>query len=66
MQREVEANTTESAKWITIPQAALRVGVSADTIRRRVKSGELPASLFAGAYRIRIADLEEMVGREAA
>ncbi len=30
-------------EWLTITEAAARLGCSADTIRRRIKSGELEA-----------------------
>ena len=63
MQRDVTANTSDSAKWLTIHEAAARAGVSSDTIRRRVKSGELPAGFFAGKYRINTTDLDALVAR---
>ena len=65
MQPDMTANRTDSAKpermYLTIPQAALFVGVSADTVRRRIKSGELPASMFAGKYRIHRDDLARLL-----
>lgn len=61
MQEVNPARNSEPAKFLTILEAALRVGVSPDTIRRRVKSGELPASVFAGKYRIAVEDLDAMV-----
>lgn len=65
MQSEA-ANTSDSAKWLSILEAALRVGVSTDTIRRRIKSGHLPATLFASKWRIRPEDLDDLVRGKAA
>ena len=67
MQHTVDASTDYRATYLTIPQAARIVGVSTDTIRRRILSGELPATMFAQKYRIRPADLEALVtGRAVA
>ncbi|RMF12095.1 MAG: DNA-binding protein [Alphaproteobacteria bacterium] len=30
-------------EWVTIPEAARQLGVSPDTIRRRIRTGELKA-----------------------
>lgn len=65
MQQDTSTGNSETAKFLTIYEAALRIGVSPDTIRRRVKSGELPAALFAGKYRIAVDDLDAMVRRAA-
>lgn len=48
-------------KFLTIPEAAVRLGVSADTIRRRIRTGELPAHLFARKYRIAVDDLDALI-----
>jgi excisionase family DNA binding protein len=61
MQSEPTPRTGEVARFVTIAEAALRVGVSPVTIRRRVKSGELPASMFAGKYRIAVEDVDALV-----
>lgn len=66
MRRHTVANTTDIAERLTIPEAARLLGVSDDTIRRRIKAGLLPAILVAGKFRIRQADLDEMVRSEAA
>jgi excisionase family DNA binding protein len=63
MQSDISANTSDSAKWLTISEAAHRAGVSSDTIRRRVKSGELRAGYFAGKYRISTTDLDALVAK---
>lgn len=60
------ARTDDLATYLTIPEAASRLRCSTDTIRRRIKSGDLPAVLFAGKYRITVADLETMLRSEAA
>jgi len=44
---------------IKIPELAQRLGVSEQTARRYVKSGELPSVFIGGAYRVSEADLEE-------
>ncbi len=66
MQHIDSATTPESAMYLTLPEASRRLGVSVDTLRRRVKAGRLPAVLFAGKYRIRAEDLDELVRSEAA
>lgn len=48
-------------RFLTIPEAAFAAGVSPDTIRRRIKAGRLPASLFAGKWRVLESDLVEYV-----
>lgn len=66
MQRDTEARTGDLATFLTITQAAIRLGVSPDTVRRRIKSGELPAGRFAGAYRVRVVDVDALVMGKAA
>jgi len=61
MQRTSQARTGDLATFLTIPEAAARLGVSPDTIRRRIKSGALPAGKFAGAYRVRVTDVDALV-----
>lgn len=58
--------TSELARFITIPEAATRLGCSPATIRRRIKDKELPAVLFAGRYRIDLADLDALIDRARA
>lgn len=48
-------------EYLTIPEAAARLGVSQDTIRRAIKDGRLPAVTIAGRYRIAPADLHRLV-----
>lgn len=57
------ARTDDLARFLTIPEAAARLGVSADTIRRRIKAKELPAVLFAGRYRIAVSDVDALIDR---
>ena len=67
MQHPADTRTGEVATYLTIPQAARIVGVSPDTIRRRILSGELPAAMFAKKNPTRPADLEALVtGRAVA
>lgn len=61
MQDVEPTRNSETAKFLTIYEAARRVGVSPDTIRRRIKDSTLPASLFAGKYRIAVEDVDAMV-----
>jgi excisionase family DNA binding protein len=66
MQSLGNANGSDSAKvYLTIPEAATALGVSPDTVRRRIKSGELPADLFAKKYRLHRDDLERLIRRVA-
>lgn len=64
MQHYADPRTGDLAR-LTIPEAARRLGVSPDTIRRRIKSGELAAVLFAGKYRIAVADVDALLGKAA-
>lgn len=61
MQHTARARTSDLATFLTIPEAAVRLGVSPDTVRRRIKSGELAAGIFAGKYRIRVEDVDGLV-----
>lgn len=60
-----EARTSNFAKpdhvWLTIPEAAVYLSVSSDTIRRRIKDKKLPASIFSRKYRIHVDDLDALV-----
>jgi excisionase family DNA binding protein len=61
MQSDVTPRSSEVARFVTIAEAARRVGVSPDTIRRRVKTGELTAFMFAGKYLIAVEDVDALV-----
>ncbi len=66
MQSEETTRTSEVATYVTIAQAAARIGVSPDTIRRRITEHKtLPAVKFAGKYLIAVSDLEAMLRRAA-
>ena len=45
-------------QWVTIPEAAQRLGLSIVTVRRRIKQGSLEAELQPGVrgpeYRVRL------------
>lgn len=60
------ANSPDSAKFVTLPEASRLLGVSIDTLRRRIKDGDLPAVLLAGKYRIRTDHLAEWASGRAA
>jgi len=50
-----------AAQWLSLRQAAALYGVSTDTIRRRIVTGQLPASRCGGRIiRVRIDDLERL------
>lgn len=67
MRRQTPATTSEVATRLSLPEAARYLGVSEDTIRRRIKDETLPALLVAGRYRISAADLDALVtARKAA
>jgi hypothetical protein len=46
----VESNGHEPGTWLTIAQAAERAGVSADSVRRRLKRGQIPSRLVTTPY----------------
>ena len=48
-------------EWLSLQQAAALYGVSVDTLRRRIASGELPASRFGERLiRVRSEDLDRL------
>jgi excisionase family DNA binding protein len=50
-----------TAEWVSLQQAALIYAVSVDTLRRRIATGELPASrIGARLIRVRTADLDRV------
>jgi excisionase family DNA binding protein len=50
-----------TAEWLSLQQAALIYAVSVDTLRRRIATGELPASrIGARLIRVRTADLDRV------
>lgn len=51
---------------LTIPEAAAALGVSVDTIRRRIKAGELPARTDErGRYRVTVEDAPDWMMADA-
>ena len=49
-------------EWLSLQQAAALLGVSVDTIRRRIAAGALPASRCgARLIRVRAADLDSVL-----
>jgi len=56
------------SEFLSVAEAAMMLGVSAPTIRRKVATGELPAVQLGGAgssIRIARAELEKWLYREA-
>ena len=52
----------ESDEWMTAAQAAKLLGVSAETLRRYVRLGQLPAlRLPSGYIRIRRSEVEKLL-----
>ncbi len=50
-----------SPEWLSLQQAALTYGVSVDTLRRRIRHGQLPASRFGQRLiRVRTEDLDRL------
>ena len=48
-------------EWLSLQQAAAIYGVSVDTLRRRIRHGQLPASRFGQRLiRVRTQDLDQM------
>ncbi len=48
-------------EWISLQQAAVIYGVSVDTLRRRIRHGQLQASRFGQRLiRVRTADLDQL------
>ena len=57
-----QRETTPPSEWVSLQQAALRVGVSVDTLRRRIRAGKLPAYRFGERLiKIRVEDLDNLV-----
>lgn len=53
----------EDLTLYTVTELEPVLGVSAQTIKRRIKSGELPAKKLNGKWRITRADLEAYINR---
>lgn len=53
--------TTSEVVWLSIPEVALRFGVSAGTVRAWIHSKKLPAAKVGGSYRVRESDLDRFV-----
>lgn len=63
MHDHTDARTNDLATHLTIPQVAVRLGVSTDTVRRYIKAGELPAVMFARKYRVTPEDVDALFRR---
>lgn len=51
-----------ASEWVSLQQAAILVGVSVDTLRRRIRAGKLPAYRFGERLiKLRIEDLDNLV-----
>jgi len=48
-------------EWLSLQQASFVYGVSVDTLRRRIRHGQLPASRFGQRLiRVRVQDLDRL------
>lgn len=57
-----QGEITPPSEWVSLQQAAFRVGVSVDTLRRRIRAGKLPAYRFGERLiKIRVEDLDNLV-----
>ncbi len=57
-----QRKSTPESEWVSLQQAALRVGVSVDTLRRRIRAGKLRAYRFGERLiKIRVEDLDNLV-----
>jgi excisionase family DNA binding protein len=58
-----ESGKTATVAALSIPEAGTYLGVSADTVRRLVRAGEIPHARIGNSIRIRRVDLEEYLDR---
>jgi excisionase family DNA binding protein len=58
-ERSIEAEALEERSFYTIYEVADLLGFHHNTIRRMIKSGELPARKFGKEWRIRKEDLKQ-------
>lgn len=57
-----QRQVTPASEWVSLQQAAQLVGVSVDTLRRRIRAGKLPAYRFGERLiKIRVEDLDNLV-----
>ncbi|MFT7025367.1 MAG: excisionase family DNA binding protein [Rhodococcus sp. (in: high G+C Gram-positive bacteria)] len=61
----IKTNTTERPDWQSVAQAAQRIGMSTDTIRKYIADGQLPAYRLGAssrsAIRIKTADVDALL-----
>ena len=62
---KLHVSTQEEERLLTLQEAADFVGCHYQTLYRRVRSGEVPAAVAAGSYRIRATDLESWMQRRS-
>lgn len=53
--------STTTTEYLSLQEAADRVGVSVKTLRRRIAEGKLPAYRSGRIIRVRAADVDEMM-----
>lgn len=60
---------TRPGRWLTTEEAAARVGMTSEWVRRQIAAGRLPATVWRTGsrptYRLRAADWEAFVARYA-
>ncbi len=59
-----ESRTKEPAAALSIPDAATHLGVSADTVRRLIRAGEIPHARIGNSIRIPRAELEDYLAKQ--
>ena len=65
-QTAAPANAYDRINSVSIRQVAELLGISRDSVRRRIRDGSLPAYTIGGRMvRIRVADVEALIQRGA-
>jgi excisionase family DNA binding protein len=57
----------EAERLLIVEEVAARLGLSVETVRRYLRSGELKGSMFGrrGGYRVKEADLQDFIQRRS-